>query len=77
MGDENRLREMVGEIVSLLKGTNQLEVVGFNMGEDKEAAFDEAVGAAWKLLGRVDGFVNCYSYEGNQSSDLLLSVGKK
>nr|XP_010926845.1 uncharacterized protein LOC105049008 isoform X1 [Elaeis guineensis] len=73
MGDENRLREMVGEIVSLLKGTNQLEVVGLNMEEDKEATFDEAVDTAWTLLGRVDGFVNCYSYEGKMQECLHMT----
>lgn len=73
MGDENRLREMVGEIGSLLRGTHPLEVVGLNMEEDKEAAFDEAVEAAWKLLGRLDGFVNCYSYEGKMQECLHMT----
>ena len=64
MGDDNCLRSMVGEIISSLKGINYIEVVGLNMEEDKEAAFDGAVDMAWKLLGTVDAFVNCYVYEG-------------
>lgn len=64
MGDENRLQKMVGDIASSLHGSCSLHVVGLNMEEDRESVFDEAVGLAWKLLGTLDAFVNCYAYEG-------------
>lgn len=73
VGNDNCLRSMVGEIISSLKGINYIEVVGLNMEEDKEAAFDGAVAMAWKLLGTVDAFVNCYVYEGKNQEPLSIT----
>lgn len=51
-------------IVESLKGVLPIEVVGLDMEEEREAAFDEAVNRACSILGALDAFVNAYSYEG-------------
>ncbi|XP_009396788.2 uncharacterized protein LOC103981775 isoform X2 [Musa acuminata AAA Group] len=63
MGDEDRLQRMVGDIMSSLGGSSPFKVVDLNMEEEHESFFDEAVELAWKLLGSLDAFVSCYSYE--------------
>ncbi|KAG0458229.1 hypothetical protein HPP92_023386 [Vanilla planifolia] len=73
MGDENELRPMVEDITSSLKGANPIEVLGLNMEEEMEAVFDEAVSRAWKLLGNVDAFINCYLFEGKIQDPLLTT----
>lgn len=73
VGDENRLRGMAGEIMGSLNGLNRVEVVGLNMEDDKEATFDGAVNLAWKLLGTVDAFVNCYVFEGKNQDPLSVT----
>uniref|UniRef100_A0A6V7QUG8 Uncharacterized protein n=1 Tax=Ananas comosus var. bracteatus TaxID=296719 RepID=A0A6V7QUG8_ANACO len=73
VGDENSLRGMVGEIMGSLHGIEPIDVVGLDFEEEKEAAFDEAVDKAWMLLGKLDAFVNCYSYEGNMQDCLDIS----
>lgn len=75
MGDENSLRGMVGEIMGSLHGIEPIDVVGLDFEEENEATFDEAVDKAWMLLGKLDAFVNCYSYEGNFF--FLKKKGKK
>lgn len=72
-GDENALRNVVREITGSLKGISAPEVVGLNMEDDKEAAFDEAVDVAWKLVGKLDAFVNCYVYEGKNQEPLSIT----
>ncbi|ONK58498.1 uncharacterized protein A4U43_C09F13660 [Asparagus officinalis] len=72
-GDESCLRSMAEEIMGSLKGINRVEVVGLNMEEDKEATFDGVVDIAWKLLGSLDAFVNCYVYEGKNQEPLQIS----
>lgn len=57
-----------------LKGISRVEVLGLNMEDDKEASFDEAVDRAWKLLGSVDAFVNCYVYEGKMNNSYLVGA---
>lgn len=64
MGDEDVLQSMVGEISGSLKGINPIEVIGLNMVEESEVAFDVAVSKAWKSLGPLDAFINCYTFEG-------------
>lgn len=71
MGDEDRLQKMVGDIMSSLGGSSPFKVVDLNMEEEHESFFDEAVELAWKLLGSLDAFVSCYSYEGNLTKVLL------
>ena len=46
------------------KNVVPVEVVGLDMGEERQGAFDQAVDKAWKVLGHLDAFVNCYAYEG-------------
>ena len=46
------------------KNVAQVEVVGLDMEEEREGAFDEAVDKAWKVFGHLDALVNCFAYEG-------------
>lgn len=64
MGNESALRKIADNIVGSLKGAGSVEVVGMDMEEEKESVFDEAVGRASTLLGKLDALVHCYSYEG-------------
>lgn len=73
MGDEDVLWSMVAEITSSLKGTDQFKVIGLNIEEESEAAFDAAVGKAWKSLGALDAFINCYIFEGEIQEPLLVA----
>lgn len=73
LGDENDLGLMSGDIMRSLKGVNPIEVIGLNMEDEREVAFDEAVDKAWNLLGGLDAFVNCYVYEGKIQDPLLVS----
>lgn len=73
MGDEDVLQSMVGEITSSLKGIDPFEVIGLNMEEENEVAFDAAVSKAWKSLGELDAFINCYTFEGKIQEPLLVS----
>ncbi|KAJ7950606.1 Reductase [Quillaja saponaria] len=43
------------------------------MEEEREAIFDEAVDKACKILGGLDAFVHCYSYEGKMQEHLELA----
>lgn len=61
MGDE-RVRKSVTE--GMMAGVKTVEVVGLDMEEEREAAFEEAVEKACNILGKVDAFVNCHTYEG-------------
>uniref|UniRef100_A0A1D1XEK4 Carbonyl reductase [NADPH] 2 n=1 Tax=Anthurium amnicola TaxID=1678845 RepID=A0A1D1XEK4_9ARAE len=70
MGDPNSLESIVGEIMSSSEVNDSIEVVGLDMEEEKEAIFDEAVDKAWKLLGSLDAFVNCYVHEGKMQEPL-------
>ncbi|KAL5997434.1 hypothetical protein ACLOJK_008364 [Asimina triloba] len=51
MGDESSLQKVAERTTGSLQGINQIQVVGLNMEEEKEAVFDEAVDKAWKILG--------------------------
>lgn len=73
VGDERKLKR-VGEMIrQSLDGNVVLEVVGLNMEEEQEAAFDEAVDKAWKHLGHLDALVHCYSYEGKMQDHMELA----
>lgn len=73
MGDEDRLQKMVGDIMSSLGGSSPFKVVDLNMEEEHESLFDEAVESAWNLLGSLDAFVSCYSYEGKMQECLNVT----
>lgn len=64
MGNEGQLRSAAEKIRGSLDGVVFVEVVGLDMEDEREGAFDEAVEKATRLLGGVDALVNCYSYEG-------------
>lgn len=72
VGNENQLRSIADSIMENLKGV-KIEVVGLNMEEESEAVFDEAVGKAWNVLGKLDALVHCYSYEGKMQDPLQLT----
>jgi hypothetical protein len=64
MGNESRLRSIAENITGSLKGVVPVEVVGVDMEDDREGAFGEAVDQACMILGKLDAFVHCYTYEG-------------
>lgn len=64
VGNENVLQRTSQEIVESLKGVLPIEVVGLDLEEEGEKAFDEAVNRACSILGTLDAFVHAYSYEG-------------
>lgn len=64
IGNECVLQSMSKMIAESLKGVLPIEVVGVDMEEEREAAFDEAVNRACGILGTLDAFVHAYSYEG-------------
>ncbi|KAG8384987.1 hypothetical protein BUALT_Bualt04G0175300 [Buddleja alternifolia] len=64
MGNEGQLRSAADKIKGSLSGVVSVEVVGLDMEEESEAVFDDAVEKARRVLGNLDAFVNCYSYEG-------------
>ncbi|KAK4785575.1 hypothetical protein SAY86_002264 [Trapa natans] len=65
MGDERGLRSIIqGRLAVSGDVSGSVEVVGLDMEEEREAAFQEAVDQACNLLGNLDAFLNCYTYEG-------------
>lgn len=67
LGNEGQLRAATEKIRGSLNGVVFMEVVGLDMEDEREGAFDEAVEKARRLLGGLDALVNCYSYEGQFS----------
>lgn len=65
MGDESSLKKIAEKIKGSLNGVVKVEVVGLDMEDENELTFDLAVDQASKILGGLDSFVSCYSYEGN------------
>lgn len=64
VGNERRLSSVAEKMMGSLKGGQPVEVVGLDMEEDREGAFDDAVHKACQILGNLDAFVHCYTYEG-------------
>ncbi|KAL0377276.1 UNVERIFIED_CONTAM: 3-oxoacyl-[acyl-carrier-protein] reductase FabG [Sesamum radiatum] len=73
MGNEEQLRSAADKIKGSLNGAVSIEVVGLDMEEEREVVFDEAVEKARRILGSLDAFVNCYSYEGKMQDPLSLA----
>ncbi|KAH6800912.1 Rossmann-fold superfamily protein [Perilla frutescens var. hirtella] len=73
MGNEGQLRSAAEKINDSLDGVVLVEVVGLDMEDEREGAFDEAVEKGRRLLVGVDALVNCYSYEGKMLDPLSLS----
>lgn len=67
MGKESCLRSIQQKIKGSLEGVVPVEVVDVDMEDEREGAFDEAVDKACHILGNLDAFVHCYTYEGTQS----------
>ena len=65
MGNEKGLRSIGEKITGAIKGALPVEVVEMDMEEEREASFEEAVDRACRILGNLDAFVHCYTYEGN------------
>ncbi|KAF3618610.1 putative CONSTANS interacting protein 6 [Capsicum annuum] len=72
MGNERQLKSVADNIKQSLQGSTAVEVVGLDMTEDRETAFDEAVDKAWKIFGKLDALVHCYFYEGKMQDPLQL-----
>lgn len=72
VGDEARLHGMAREIAESVGEGVPIHVVGLDMSRDEEAVFDLAVDNACALLGSLDAFVNCYSYEGTYPTPTIL-----
>lgn len=68
MGNESCLRRIAEKINGSLKGVVPVEVVGADMEDDREGAFEEAVDKGCMILGKLDAFVHCYTYEGLSTS---------
>lgn len=73
MGNEEGLRSIGEKITGAIKGAFPVEVVGMDMEEEREASFDEAVDKACRILGNLDAFVHCYTYEGKIQEPLLVT----
>lgn len=76
MGNESCLRSIAETIAGSLKGVAPVEVVGVDMEDEREAAFTEAVDQACMMLGNLDAFVHCYTYEGKMQEHLQLGEGE-
>lgn len=64
MGNECCLRSVKDNIMDSTNSAVPVEVVGLDMEDEREGAFDEAVDKAWKVLGSLDALVHCYAFEG-------------
>ncbi|KAK0595848.1 hypothetical protein LWI29_010592 [Acer saccharum] len=73
MGKERLLRSVGEKIKGLVKGVEAMEVVGLDMEDESEAAFDEAVSKACDILGNFDAFVHSFTYQGKMQDPLELA----
>lgn len=64
MGDESLLRIAADEIIKMVKGGERIDVVGIDMECEHIEGFENCVDKAFRILGKFDAFVNCYTYEG-------------
>ncbi|EOY02842.1 NAD(P)-binding Rossmann-fold superfamily protein isoform 1 [Theobroma cacao] len=73
MGNECCLRSVKDNIMDSTNSAVPVEVVGLDMEDEREGAFDEAVDKAWKVLGSLDALVHCYAFEGKMQDHLQLA----
>ncbi|XP_011009193.1 PREDICTED: pteridine reductase 1-like isoform X2 [Populus euphratica] len=73
MGNEKVLRSIGEKITGAVKGAFPVEAVEMDMEEEREASFDEAVDKACVILGNLDAFVLCYTYEGKMQEPLQVT----
>ncbi|CAI9111597.1 OLC1v1011855C1 [Oldenlandia corymbosa var. corymbosa] len=77
MGNESQLRAAVDDMKRSEKDVGFFpEVVGLDMEDDRAPVFDEAVIKATVILGKLDAFVHCYSYEGKMENPLSVTEGE-
>ncbi|XP_045808718.1 3-oxoacyl-[acyl-carrier-protein] reductase FabG [Trifolium pratense] len=73
MGDATNLKSVARKITDSVTDSVFVEVVELDMENENESVFHHAVDKACKILGKLDAFVNCYSYEGKMQDHLELS----
>lgn len=76
MGDDViTLRNIANKIINSLSitDTDTVQVVQLNMEDDTESTFHHSVDKACKILGKLDAFVNCYTYEGKMQEHIELA----
>lgn len=73
IGDEHALKIVAGEIARSVRGADPVEVIDLDMEEDREDVFAAVIDEASSMLGKIDAFVNCYSYEGKMQDPLVLA----
>ncbi|CAL0326093.1 unnamed protein product [Lupinus luteus] len=78
MGDEATLQPIALKIKGTLQGAAPsdpvvVEVVGLDMEDQKESVFHDSVDKAVQILGKLDAFVNCFTYEGKMQDPLELA----
>ncbi|GAA0181301.1 reductase [Lithospermum erythrorhizon] len=73
VGDKSKLGGVAEKINNSLEGTFTVDVVGLDMEQDQEAMFEEAVEKTCLILGGLDAYVNCYSYEGKMQDPTQLN----
>ncbi|KAG8501334.1 hypothetical protein CXB51_003501 [Gossypium anomalum] len=79
MGNECSLRSAKQKIMdSIMKVVvpEPVAVVGLDMEDEREGAFNDAVDKAWRAFGHLDALVNCHAYEGKMQDHLQLAEGE-
>ncbi|CAJ1944691.1 unnamed protein product [Sphenostylis stenocarpa] len=74
LGDESCLRIIAHKIMDSLSITDRgtVQVVELDMEDQSEEVFHHSVDKACQILGKLDAFVNCYSYEGKMQEHIEL-----
>lgn len=75
MGDQSSLRTIAHGIADSLSlpDAAALQVLQLDMEDQTESAFFHSVDKACQILGKLDAFVNCYTYEGKMQEHLELA----
>ncbi|QCD80583.1 3-dehydrosphinganine reductase [Vigna unguiculata] len=75
LGDESCLRSIAHKIMDSLSLSDRgtVQVVELNMEDQNESVFQNSVDQACQILGKLDAFVNCYSYEGKMQEHIELA----
>ncbi|KAE8697087.1 hypothetical protein F3Y22_tig00110633pilonHSYRG00024 [Hibiscus syriacus] len=61
--------------MELTKRAATVAVVGLDMEDGREGAFDEIVVEAWNVFGHLDALVNCYAYHGGSIVFMTTILG--
>lgn len=76
MGNATSLQSIAQKITDSVTGSVSVHVVELDFENEDESVFHHAVDKACKILGRLDAFVNCYSYEGKIDMVVLFGFAK-